>query len=99
MERSVNNTSDDSPHHVGKKYAEQFNEETFLTENPLLVHMLRAETSLRSAREVLWEWLTRLQFKYYSEGSRADSRALKMKRRQHGIGRSKEDRQDSCRWH
>jgi lysine 2,3-aminomutase len=78
MGRLVEKTSDESAPHVAKRYAEQFNKETFLRENPLLVHMLRAETSLRSAREVLWEWLTRLQFKYYSEDTRPKLHPLEL---------------------
>jgi lysine 2,3-aminomutase len=51
------------------KYAEQFNSETFLSENPLLTQMLRLETSLRNARRVLWEWLDRTQYREYSKDS------------------------------
>lgn len=53
-----------------KEYAELFNAEIFLKENRLLVDMLRVETSLRSARRAIWEWLNRTQFKQYNEEGR-----------------------------
>ena len=52
------------------KYAEQFSAEVFLQENALLANMLRHETSLRSARKVLWGWLDKTQYRQYSEESR-----------------------------
>ncbi len=51
-------------------YAEQFSAEVFLQENALLANMLRLETSLRSARRVLWGWLDKTQYRQYSEESR-----------------------------
>ena len=52
-----------------KRYIERFNAEAFLKENASLVHMLRVETSLRSARKALWKWLDTTQFRQYNEES------------------------------
>lgn len=52
------------------KYADFFTAEVFLKENHLLAYMLSLETSLKSARKSLWEWIDRTQFRQYSEESR-----------------------------
>jgi lysine 2,3-aminomutase len=60
------------------KYSEQLNAEVFLNENASLANKLRSETSLQSARRILWEWLDHTQFSQYNEEKRLQFHPLEL---------------------